>query len=589
MMLHFFYQTVLPLSLAGSVTMLLLLALTPVVKRLNSTWQYYIRFVAVVLFLVPFSFSLPTPQAHNTTTAAPVETLYAVSAFLDTAAVQPPVRQSTTPLQLLALVWVVGAVLFALYKLFVWLRFHWLVKQSSVPVTDQETLGLLEVCKMHKDIRRPVRLAVCPRIGSPMLLGILHPVILLPRNIPKQELRLVLLHELTHSKRCDLPYKLAVLVVGTVHWFNPFAHLLARQVTELCELSCDEAVVRRMSSNERKAYGLTILSQIDLALCKAPDVSSSFSGGKQHLKRRLHLIMNASKNKKQLLVLGVCVVVALSTTGVIAASALNSGKPAPTPVSSLRMGAHTLPSAETMPNYGNQTASSMPYREGSEDTQQADLPVYDPDGELLEQDPKTLEESLTLLENNLSKTKTDEQVSAIKAQIQQIEAKQEQAQAETEILKKAGSTTSPEELAALLEEYKAVKEPSDEVKLATAQIDWIKPLDGPVIAELWAYFGHTGTDIQADEGTAIYAAADGTVLSANTEPYSYGNHVILSHGDGISTLYGHCKELLVEEGDVVKQGDQIATVGRSGNASYYHCHFELRDSGTYLDARNYMD
>lgn len=546
MMLHFFYQTVLPLSLAGSVTMLLLLALTPVVKRLNSTWQYYIRFVAVVLFLVPFSFSLPTPQAHNTTTAAPVETLYAVSAFLDTAAVQPPVRQSTTPLQLLALVWVVGAVLFALYKLFVWLRFHWLVKQSSVPVTDQETLGLLEVCKMHKDIRRPVRLAVCPRIGSPMLLGILHPVILLPRNIPKQELRLVLLHELTHSKRCDLPYKLAVLVVGTVHWFNPFAHLLARQVTELCELSCDEAVVRRMSSNERKAYGLTILSQIDLALCKAPDVSSSFSGGKQHLKRRLHLIMTASKNKKQLLVLGVCVVVALSTTGVIAASALNSGKPAPTP-------------------------------------------VYDPDGELLEQDPKTLEESLTLLENNLSKTKTDEQVSAIKAQIQQIEAKQEQAQAETEILKKAGSTGSPEELAALPEEYKSVKEPSDEVKPATTQIDWIKPLDGPVIAELWAYFGHTGTDIQADEGTAIYAAADGTVLSANTEPYSYGNHVILSHGDGISTLYGHCKELLVEEGDVVKQGDQIATVGRSGNASYYHCHFELRDSGTYLDARNYMD
>jgi len=97
---------------------------------------------------------------------------------------------------------------------------------------------------------------------------------------------------------------------------------------------------------------------------------------------------------------------------------------------------------------------------------------------------------------------------------------------------------------------------------------------------------HNGIDLPAPEGTPIYAAADGVVTVAE-EHYSYGNYVLIDHGNGYETLYAHCTELLVEVDEKVAEGQVIATVGNTGYSFGNHLHFCVKKDGVFTDPENY--
>lgn len=101
------------------------------------------------------------------------------------------------------------------------------------------------------------------------------------------------------------------------------------------------------------------------------------------------------------------------------------------------------------------------------------------------------------------------------------------------------------------------------------------------------YEFHSGIDIPAPEGYEIKAAEAGTVITAGWIN-GYGNTVIISHGSGISTLYGHNSALMVSEGDTVQRGDTVALCGDTGYATGYHCHFEVRVNGEHTDPWPYL-
>ncbi len=90
--------------------------------------------------------------------------------------------------------------------------------------------------------------------------------------------------------------------------------------------------------------------------------------------------------------------------------------------------------------------------------------------------------------------------------------------------------------------------------------------------------GWNGVDIAAPKGTPIYAAAAGTVIVSRVGGWNggYGNYVVIDHGDGTQTLYGHLTTDNVSVGQSVAQGQQIGTVGNTGKATGYHLHFEVR-------------
>ncbi|MDR2622835.1 MAG: M23 family metallopeptidase [Dysgonamonadaceae bacterium] len=89
---------------------------------------------------------------------------------------------------------------------------------------------------------------------------------------------------------------------------------------------------------------------------------------------------------------------------------------------------------------------------------------------------------------------------------------------------------------------------------------------------------HTGIDLNAEGGSPIYATGNGTVESAGWDG-GYGNCVVIDHGFGFKSLYGHCKDMLVRRGQKVKRGEKIATVGMTGVASGNHVHYEVLVKG----------
>jgi len=99
---------------------------------------------------------------------------------------------------------------------------------------------------------------------------------------------------------------------------------------------------------------------------------------------------------------------------------------------------------------------------------------------------------------------------------------------------------------------------------------------------------HKGLDIAAQTGTSIVAAASGTVTYAGWSNDGYGYCVVISHGNGIETLYAHCNTVNVYAGQYVGQGEFIATVGSTGNSTGPHLHLEIRVNGTRVNPQYYV-
>lgn len=119
--------------------------------------------------------------------------------------------------------------------------------------------------------------------------------------------------------------------------------------------------------------------------------------------------------------------------------------------------------------------------------------------------------------------------------------------------------------------------------------DLVMPVEGKVLSEFGIRNGrpHKGIDIGAKAGTPIYAVLSGTVVFAGYQG-AYGNVIVLEHPDFVMTVYSHNEQNLVNVGDTVNQGQQIATVGSTGNATGAHLHFEYRIKGKAIDPRKVL-
>ncbi len=124
---------------------------------------------------------------------------------------------------------------------------------------------------------------------------------------------------------------------------------------------------------------------------------------------------------------------------------------------------------------------------------------------------------------------------------------------------------------------------------------FVTPAEGPITSpygyRVHPIFGtlrfHSGIDIGAYYGSSILAADSGIVIEAGWIG-GYGNTVMIDHGGGYSTLYGHCSQLYVRIGQMVNQGEPIAAVGSTGNSTGPHLHFEVRINGDPVDPLGFI-
>lgn len=134
----------------------------------------------------------------------------------------------------------------------------------------------------------------------------------------------------------------------------------------------------------------------------------------------------------------------------------------------------------------------------------------------------------------------------------------------------------------------------DKEKLLAA-IPAIQPVSNKELTRIASGFGsridpvykvskfHAGLDFAAPVGTPIYATADGRIKTASHDEGGYGNHVVINHGYGYETLYGHMVKIKVHQGEAVKRGEVIGWVGSTGKSTGPHCHYEVHKNGSQVD------
>lgn len=314
-----FLFILLQLSVFGSLLAALLFFLGLVFRRWVSRTVFYYLWLFVLLRLcvpagitvslpaaakaVPVSkaFDIPAPQegaagavlqeqaGNAAAVPGPAASAAAPDAFRLTSILKSPV--------LWVVLWGLGASACFGWYISGCLRFSHAVQKTALEASAEASAVFLDLKrdKIGRESRR-VQLAESSFIGTPMLLGALRPVILLPQGITgKERLRDILLHELTHARRHDLLYRWFAVAVTSLHWFNPLMVLVRREIGRACELSCDEAVVRGMDAGGRKHYGETLL-----ALAASPSSGLGWPAvtlceEKKQLKERLVFIVKYRK------------------------------------------------------------------------------------------------------------------------------------------------------------------------------------------------------------------------------------------------------------------------------------------------------
>jgi len=341
----------LSMSFSGGLLILALLLGKQFLKdKISRQWQYYIWLIVVLRLLLPFGSevnllgktyqavdqaitqaALIPPQQPTLNTPGDVSTP-AAGLEQKNETVNPPAENLTTahPLQeicaLLAnhvwLIWLVAALGLLIRKITIYQGFTRYIKAGLTPVSDLAVLDRLSIAAERAGIQKPVELCVNPLISSPLLIGFFHPCIVLPNtDISEKDFQYIVLHELTHYKRWDMFYKWLVQVTVCLHWFNPLAYLMEREITKACEFSCDEAVLTEMGCDNAQDYGKTLLhAMAAVGRYKENLGAVTLSENKQLLKERLGAIMKFKEQSKAVkmltVVLTLCVILGAVFVGV---------------------------------------------------------------------------------------------------------------------------------------------------------------------------------------------------------------------------------------------------------------------------------
>lgn len=324
------FKAVLITSLAGSVFAGIITLFRPITKKIfGYSWHYYIWLCVLFVMLMPVRFNIkptPTPsiapqavQTEQTTVGEQSETAENI-VRADTAQ-KPQILQkafavwSYNRMNILAYLWLIGAIALILLNVARYIRLNTKICKNSEVISLPET-------EEYTD--RKITVRVWENVASPFMTGVLRATLILPKTeLSSEQLHNILRHEMTHFKRCDILYKWFAEFVKCVHWFNPIAWYVSKQIAVECEISCDMSVAKNMSDSEKMSYINTILSLLPTGKSKQIPLTTQMASSKKILKRRFIMIKNKKTTSRFMSVISAVIAVAMLSTTVFASGVLS--------------------------------------------------------------------------------------------------------------------------------------------------------------------------------------------------------------------------------------------------------------------------
>lgn len=343
-------KTFMSMSFSGSLLILTLIVCKPFFKnKISRRWQYYIWLIVIARLLLPF-----TPETNltkivfdsvNNTVDTSVFFTSQSDSFKNLTSSSNNKAESQVSIEnkvsiytihkILALIqkniwliWLMIAVILFIRKMTIYQSFMHYIKSVQTPISDTELLDTLATIKNQLGIKKVVELCVNPFISSPMLIGFFHPYIVLPdKNISNIDFRYTMLHELAHYRNYDMFYKWLVQITVCLHWFNPIVYLMANEINNACELSCDEAVISKLDYRGKQEYGKTLLNAMrNAGRYKEAVTCVTLSKNKKLLKERLDSIMKFKRKSKITVIAAFILTILFSMCATVAGAYVEKSK-----------------------------------------------------------------------------------------------------------------------------------------------------------------------------------------------------------------------------------------------------------------------
>lgn len=322
---------ILQMSISASVLIALMIAVRPVVKnRVSGNVLMLVWGIVCCKLMVPYGRLAPVMKIgrkiasfsqtkNGTEYIAGALNLSDIPMGIDV--IQNRVIQPNVAIW--EILWLTGVFCLGVYFLYTYLHCIFIFRQS-LPVEEGDSGVRKEKHEIYSvfGLRRHVEIRISDRIRSPLTYGIVHPVILLPKKMDRENaegLDYILFHELAHIKRWDALVKIGLAGVFTCHWFNPFVWGMYCLANRDIELACDEEVIRTIGNEKRAAYA-GILLEWESQKSEVNLLASCFM---QHfMKERILHIMK----KKKVTIMGIVLSLVLIAGAVVVYAATPAEK-----------------------------------------------------------------------------------------------------------------------------------------------------------------------------------------------------------------------------------------------------------------------
>lgn len=443
-------------------------------------------------------------------------------------------------------------------------------------------------------------------LASPLSFGILRPAIVIPEGTEEKELHFVLLHEQTHIKDRDAVLKTLALFALSLNWFNPLVWFMVKIFERDIERYCDERVLKKIGAEKALFYANTILD-----FAERESLSLNYFSAAS-LCERVTSIMK-TKHKKQNIFVSVLVLAAVLLTITACGTLPEKEEKEPAKTENLSANEEGLDKilqdmVEAELEKGEENTIAVLH--GSSEAEKSAEEIAEEIGYMTFAEITAAGYYPDWMQPNSSISYDENGVPTITAGGELLP---EDLVGRPEFSGKIPFTSAGSGIVTMMIQPNTMAEydlhgfiqniyylwPDGNYNLSPPEQEKGKFITDAVLVFYWpcesrtisassnSRPGHKGIDIATGTGADVFAAAGGVVTVAGTDE-NLGNYIIISHDYEYSTVYAHCSEILVKEGQQVIPRDVIAKTGSSGNSTGPHLHFEILLGNVNIDPESLL-
>lgn len=302
------FYNILYLSIIGSILAIIVLILRKTFdKKISPTWKFAMWFLFLISLFVPFRFTIESQNSHE----------FLISSGIDKIELAKENLIANESGKIFVYIWISAMAIIFLYYIIT--SFVMRKRIGKEEVKDKKILKILENCKKQMEVKKEIKLIKQDYKKVPCIYGLFNTKILVTDEVlekDEESLKYIFMHELAHFKRCDLILNKLLILITTIHWFNPIIWFCFKQIRQDMELKADEMVLNKIEKDEEKEYAKTLVRLLPISKEeKEPVKLLCVTDGKKNMERRIKMIKLSDKFKEYKALIGITTLLIILCVG----------------------------------------------------------------------------------------------------------------------------------------------------------------------------------------------------------------------------------------------------------------------------------